>query len=94
MHPFVKDKIEIPKEYQNAVFDFTNNESINDLLFITDLLITDYSSVCFEFSLLNKPMIFYCFDLEEYTRSRDFYTPFRDFAPGPICRDINDLVKK
>lgn len=92
MHHFVKEKVQIPIQYSNAIYDFTDLEKINDILFISDLLITDYSSVCFEFALLNKPMVFYCFDLEEYTHSRDFYTPFQEFAPGPICRNLDELL--
>lgn len=92
MHPFVSEKVSIPLEYSNTIFDFTNQEKVNDLLFITDILVTDYSSVCFEFSLLNKPMIFYCFDLEAYTETRDFYTPFTEFAPGPIVQDSDELL--
>ena len=92
MHPFVKEKIRIPEKYSDVIFDFTNEDNVNDLLFISDVLITDYSSVCFEFALLNKPMIFYCFDLEEYTKMRDFYTPFSEFAPGPIVQDCDELL--
>src|SRR5690606_19582101 len=93
MHPFVKDRIDIPDEFKHVIFDFTHSkENINDMLFITDILVTDYSSVCFEFGLLNKPMIFYCFDLEEYTAARDFYTPFKEFVPGPICTNSNELI--
>jgi CDP-ribitol ribitolphosphotransferase len=92
MHPFVREEIKIPTEYSNTIFDFTNQEQINDLLFITDILVTDYSSVCFEFSLLNKPIIFYCFDLDEYKEARDFYTPFNEFAPGPIVQDCDALL--
>ncbi|MGG0656499.1 CDP-glycerol glycerophosphotransferase family protein [Rummeliibacillus pycnus] len=93
-HPFVKKKISIPVEYGDKIKDFTKYPSVNDLLFITDLLITDYSSVCFEYALLNKPMIFYCFDLEEYIESRDFYIPYQDFTPGPIVRTCDEMIQK
>src|SRR5699024_9512113 len=65
---------------------------INDLLLITDLLITDYSSVCFEFALLNKPMLFFGFDVEEYVRTRDFYYDFFDFIPGPLVRTTDEII--
>ncbi|MFB8735927.1 CDP-glycerol glycerophosphotransferase family protein [Bacillus sp. SL00103] len=45
-------------------------------MIVSDVLITDYSSVIFEYSLLNKPMFFYCPDLEAYVQERDFYFPF------------------
>lgn len=93
MHPFVKKKISIPEAYRDKIFDLTKYPSVNNLLFITDVLITDYSSVCFEYALLNKPMIFYCFDLEEYISARDFYVPYEEFTPGEIVRDTEQMVR-
>lgn len=93
MHPFVKKKISIPEAYRDKIFDLTKYPSVNNLLFITDVLITDYSSVCFEYALLNKPMIFYCFDLEEYISARDFYVPYEEFTPGEIVRDTDQMVR-
>lgn len=92
MHPFVKKKFKIPVEYRDKIKDFTKYPSVNDILFITDILITDYSSVCFEFALLNKPMIFFCFDLEEYVASRDFYVSYDEFTPGDVVRNTDELV--
>ena len=62
------------------------------MLFVTDLLITDYSSVVFEASLLDIPMLFYVFDLEEYIESRDFYYDFKSFIPGKEVRTQEQLV--
>lgn len=93
MHPFVKKKCPIPAQYKDKILDFTKYPSVNDLLFVTDLLITDYSSVCFEFALLNKPMLFFCFDLEEYIASRDFYVPYEQFTPGEIVRTTSELIE-
>ncbi len=56
------------------------------------MLITDYSSVCFEYSLLNRPMIFFAYDLDEYIASRDFYYPYESFVPGPIAKTTDDIV--
>ncbi|MCG4287914.1 CDP-glycerol glycerophosphotransferase family protein, partial [Lactobacillaceae bacterium KNUT 0156] len=65
---------------------------VNDLLLVSDALITDYSSVVFEYSLLRKKTIFFAPDLEEYTASRDFYVDYQEFVPGPIVRDMDSLV--
>lgn len=92
LHPFVKKKLAIPVEYRDKILDLTKYPSVNNLLFVTDVLITDYSSVCFEYALLNKPMIFYCFDLEEYISSRDFYVPYEEFTPGEIVRNTDELM--
>jgi CDP-ribitol ribitolphosphotransferase / teichoic acid ribitol-phosphate polymerase len=92
-HPFIKEKTKIPTEYKDICFDLSENSEINDILFITDLLITDYSSVIFESSILNIPTLFYCHDLEEYVRDRDFYYDYGTFVPGKIVFNINELSK-
>ena len=92
LHPFIKDSITITEENSDFIIDLSNEREINDLLFISDIMITDYSSVCFEYSLLNKPMIFFTYDLEEYIESRDFYYPFETFVPGPIVRSTDEII--
>lgn len=57
-----------------------------------DMLISDYSSVIFEYSLLSRPMIFFAYDLEEYDRDRSFYNKYEDFVPGPIVRDTDGII--
>ena len=94
IHPFVKNDFSIPYQYSDFYYDFSSYREINDLLFITDILITDYSSVCFEFALLNKPMLFFAFDVEEYVRTRDFYYEFHTFIPGPLVRTAEEIVQK
>lgn len=93
-HPFVHNQLDIAVENQNRVLDLTGAENINDLLLLTDVLITDYSSVIFEAAILQIPMLFYVFDLEEYIRSRDLYFEFVDFVPGKIIREFPDLMKE
>ena len=60
----MNNRVEIPAEYEGKIIDMSENEELNELLFITDILITDYSSVVFEASLLDTPMLFYSFDLQ------------------------------
>lgn len=92
LHPFIKNIPEISEEYKDFIIDLSKEREINDILFITDVLITDYSSVCFEYSLLNRPMIFFAYDLDEYIASRDFYYPYESFVPGPIAKTTDDIV--
>lgn len=92
-HPFVEAKHPVDEKVKDKVLDLSNESEINDLLFITDLLITDYSSVIFEASLLDIPMLFYAFDLEDYVVNRDFYYPFKNFVPGKIVRDMPQIVE-
>ena len=96
-HPFVTDVQPIPDALKDRVIDLSCDPELNDLLFVTDVIITDYSSLVFEASLLNIPMIFYAFDLEKYINERDFYFDFKEFVPGKIayCQaDIIDAVNK
>ena len=90
-HPFVTEKHPVSKKVADRVLDLSKDSEINDLLFVTDVLITDYSSVIFEASLLNIPMLFYAYDLEEYIVNRDFYYPFKEFVPGKIVRDVPQI---
>lgn len=85
-HPVMQNRI-VDREYQNImqVDDFTTNE----MMCITDLLVTDYSSVIFEYSLLNKPMVFYCYDYDEY--NRDFYLDYEKDLPGKMFRYYGEL---
>jgi CDP-glycerol glycerophosphotransferase (TagB/SpsB family) len=61
------------------------------LLAAADILITDYSSIVFDFSFFVKPIIFFVYDLETYHASRGFYVPFEEFVPGPICRTQEEV---
>lgn len=89
MHPFVKDAINIEND---RVFDLSDYGAINDILIMTDLLITDYSSIVFEYSLLERPMIFFADDLDSYEHERDFYYPYESFVPGPIVKNTDELI--
>ncbi|MFF2447167.1 CDP-glycerol glycerophosphotransferase family protein [Neobacillus sp. NPDC058068] len=93
VHPFVKNDFSIPYQYSDFFYDFSSYREVNDLLFITDILITDYSSVCFEYALLNKPMLFFSYDVEEYVQKRDFYYDYQSFIPGPLVRTTEEIIE-
>lgn len=92
LHPFCKERFEIDEKYKDFIIDLSEEDELNDLLFVTDLLITDYSSVIFEASLLDIPMLFYAYDLYEYISSRDFYYDFEGFVPGKIVFTESELI--
>lgn len=92
MHPFIKNKVEETLD-PSFYLDLSSEREINDLLFITDVLITDYSSVIFEASLLNIHTIFFAPDLDEYISSRDFYYPYSDYTFGPVVDNTEDLIE-
>lgn len=91
LHPAVK--CQLTNNYSNFIIDVSNYPDLNHLLAIADLLITDYSSIPFEFSLLNKPMIFYAYDLEEYTKDRGFWEDYEQLVPGPVVKSTEKLIE-
>ncbi len=59
-----------------------------------DVLITDYSSVMFDFGLTRKPIVFFAWDLEEYlARSREMYFDYLEVIPGPVARNVDELIR-
>ena len=92
-HPFVEEKHPIPEAYKERVYDFSESTEINDLLFVVDLIISDYSSLVFEASLLNVPMLFYVFDYIKYVRERDFYFDLDIYAPGKLVTKQKDIIE-
>ena len=86
-HPVMKNDI-LPKKYKNirVMRDF----STNDYMLISDMLITDYSSVIFEYALLRKPIAFFCYDLPTYDRG--FYLNYPEDLPGDIYTNQDELT--
>lgn len=93
LHPAIRRKMEISDKYKEFAYDYSSHPNINELLLITDILITDYSSIPFEFSLLRKPMIFYPYDLEMYVKERDFWFEYESLVPGYIAKDESDIIR-
>jgi len=80
------------ERYRGFVFDVSDVNDINDLYVVSDLLVTDYSSVFFDFANLGRPIVFYMYDLERYAEDlRGFYLDLAEL-PGPIVRDEAALV--
>lgn len=92
-HPFVQERHPIPERYKERVIDLSENSELNDLMFVSDVIITDYSSLIFEASLLKVPMLFYVFDLEEYIEDRDFYFDLKLMSPGKLVYSQKELVQ-
>lgn len=92
LHPFVKTRTEIPEECGDFARDLTDGFSIEELLLVSDVCISDYSSLIFEYSILERPMLFYAYDLGSYIDWRGFYYPYEEFVPGRICRTEEELI--
>ena len=85
-HPLMKLCIE---DRPGVIIDDTF--STEEMLYIADYVIADYSAIVFEAALLNKPMCFYAFDLDEYMASRSFYLDYEKDMPGAICKDVDEV---
>jgi len=86
MHPYLKERIVPDDKHGISVIesDACADWDINDILPATDYLVSDYSSVIFEASILDIPMVFLAFDLEDFIEKRDFYYDYKSFVPGPV----------
>lgn len=92
LHYLVAEQIDLSR-HPNFIFDYSSYEDIKDLYLISDILITDYSSVFFDYAILNRPMIFFVHDIESYRdQLRGFYFDFEKKAPGPLVKNTNDLI--
>ncbi|WP_349898618.1 CDP-glycerol glycerophosphotransferase family protein [Parafrigoribacterium soli] len=79
--------------HAGGVLDVTSYPDVSELFLVADALITDYSSVMFDFSVTGKPIFFFTPDLERYREVlRGFYFDFIAVAPGPVVRTADELV--
>ncbi len=93
-HPFVKNRPAVPEECADFAFDVSDKAGINELLCGADLVISDYSSLVFEYSLFERPMIFFACDREDYADWRGFYYEYEELAPGPICETTEEVIEQ
>lgn len=87
-HPVMKNDI-VDEKYDNIFVE--RDFFTNDMMLVSDMLITDYSSVIFEYALLNKPIAFFCYDLEKYNRG--FYLSYPEDLPGEVYMNQDELEK-
>lgn len=92
LHPYMKGALDAKARLSDFVFYTTELYDIQELLVISDILISDYSSVVFDYSLLEKPIAFFANDLKEYIAERDFYYEYESFIPGPFFSETPELI--
>lgn len=91
-HYLVKENIDWSK-YNNFVIECDAEWDIQELYLISDMMITDYSSVMFDYSILKRPMIFFAYDLDNYKNNlRGFYFDMFEEVPGPICQSNEEMI--
>ena len=92
-HYFIANAFDFEK-YKGFVYNVAEIDDVNELYIIADMLITDYSSVFFDYANLKRPMLFYMYDLEHYRdKSNGFYIDL-DELPGPITKTQEDMTKE
>ena len=92
-HPFVRSARPIDPALSGFVIDVSDYPDINELMLISDVLVTDYSSAIYEYSLLSRPMAFFAPDHEAYENERGFYFDFRSGVPGPVFETTDELAR-
>jgi CDP-glycerol glycerophosphotransferase len=87
------NKVTLPPSVAGRIVDVTGVPDITPLLLLADALVTDYSSVMFDYALTERPIIFYAYDWEEYAHDiRGTYFNLLEEAPGPVARTEAELL--
>ncbi|MGO1135277.1 CDP-glycerol--glycerophosphate glycerophosphotransferase [Bacillus subtilis] len=92
LHPAVRKQITF-EEHEGLIKD-VSDVPLKNLLMESDILISDYSSVAFEYALLNKPILFFTYDMAEYNEKRGLIDDFEAVIPGRACMDTEMLLKE
>ena len=90
-HGFIKDRMTIDPKYSQCMIDLSD-ENLNDLMYVSDVLITDYSSCYYDYLLLQRPIIFYMYDEAIYSASRGVGEKMSDIATGKVVYSMEELV--
>ena len=93
-HYLIINKFENDESLEGFLFNADANSDINELYVVADLMVTDYSSVFFDYAIFNRPMYFYMYDIERYKNQlRGFYLDIYTELPGPIIEDEKELLE-
>jgi len=93
LHPHIAKAFN-EKELDDKVYQLSFESDLNTILMATDLLITDYSSIIFDYCLTERPMIFYAYDLSEFSdQGRGFYMDYVSYVPGPVIYQGKELAE-
>lgn len=92
MHVLVSSGIRIPPELRGRILDVSGYPEIQELYLVSDVLVTDYSSVFFDFAVLGRPIVFFAYDLELYRDTlRGFYLDYLEEVPGSVVQTEEDF---
>jgi CDP-glycerol glycerophosphotransferase (TagB/SpsB family) len=91
-HPFVRARVAADPALAGFVIDVSDYPEMNDLMLVSDVLVTDYSSAMYEFALLGRPIVFFAPDHAAYEAERGFYLDFPADLPGPVFTTSAELA--
>lgn len=92
-HYLISNQYQCPEELREFVYLMAATEDINDAYLMSDALITDYSSVFFDYAVLNKPIYFYMYDFDYYEQElRGFYLDLQENLPNDIVKTEKALL--
>ena len=80
--------------FNNFVIDVSSYDDVNELMVISDFLITDYSAIAFDYSILCKPIFVFAYDFNDYLKARGTYFNINDYYPNKIVENEDNLLKK
>jgi CDP-ribitol ribitolphosphotransferase len=95
LHPFVSARWKQRDTACNMknVIDLSGYPELNAVLAAADVLVTDYSSIIYEFAVFERPIIFYAYDRIHYESNvRGFYVDYEQYVPGPIAYNLEELI--
>jgi CDP-ribitol ribitolphosphotransferase len=93
LHPFIAKSFE-QQPLDHRICQMSFEKDVNTLVLAADILITDYSSIIFEFCLTKNPMIFYAYDYPEFSdNGRGFYYNYETYVPGPVAYSCEEVVR-
>src|SRR5699024_7827758 len=93
MHYFIASQMDV-SDVQGFAYDVSDYQDIGELYLISDMLMTDYSSVFFDYAHLKRPILFYTYDLDKYRgQLRGFYFDMEEEEPGPLLKTTDEDIK-
>lgn len=94
-HYLISNVYQVPNDLSDFVYLMAASADINDAYLMSDVLITDYSSVFFDYANLNRPIYFYMYDFEQYEQElRGFYLNVPDELPNDVIRTEKELLRR
>ena len=92
LHYSISKHLVLTEEMKTSIIDLSDYDDVADLYLISDILITDYSSVFFDFAHSQRPILFYVPDFEKYASFRGLYSEVKENLPGPEIYDNDELI--